>query len=241
MAKAAPRTVSLGNFEDLTQTLDGDFPVIPVPGLTFPFRLKKSATLEKHGVYNNIWETIEHIGTHIDAPCHFIDGQSHLDSLPVREMIVPAVVLDIREKARKDRDYLVTPDDILAWEKRHGRMPEGACLLMYSGWDAKATDPKDFLGMDSSQTMHFPGIPIVTAEFLLNERRIVGLGVDTISFDPGPDKEYKTHKVWFRAGKWGVENVNNLGKIPPSGATVFIGAPKVAHASGAPCRILAVW
>src|SRR5262249_36648589 len=108
-------------------------------------------------------------------------------------------------------------------------------------WGEKAGDPKAFLNMDKSDTMHFPGFAPKACEFLVKERDISGVGVDTISFDVGPDKEYLAHKALFRGGKWAVECVANLKEVPPSGAHVFVGATKVEGASGGPARLVAAW
>jgi kynurenine formamidase len=240
-AESTPRTIGISKVLDLTHTLSPKFPVIPIPGLTFPMKMSAIATLEKNGVYANKWELIEHNGTHIDAPCHFIARQPTLEQLPVQSLLAPAAVIDLSERARKDPDTMLSADDVLAWEKTHGKLPAGAVLFMYSGWDAKAGDPKAFLNMDRSDTMHFPGFAPKTCDFLVNERDVSGIGVDTISFDVGPDKEYKAHKALFRGGKWALECVADLGKIPPAGAHVFVGASKVEGASGGPARVVAVW
>jgi kynurenine formamidase len=150
-------------------------------------------------------------------------------------------VIDLRDRAKRDPDTAVTADDVLAWEKRHGRLPDGCAVFLNSGWDAKAADAGAFLGRDRSGVLHFPGFTAATVEFLLRERRIAGLGVDTLSLDIGPSKDFAAHKVLLPAGKWGLEAVANLGAIPPAGATVIVGAPRVPGASGGPCRVLATW
>jgi kynurenine formamidase len=237
----AVRSIGLSKVMDLTHTLSPEFPVIPIPGLTFPIKITAIATLEKFGVFANKWELIEHNGTHIDAPCHFIARTQTLDQLPLRSLIVPAAVIDISERAKKDADSAVTIEDVKAWEKKHGRLPRGSAVFMYSGWDVKAGDAQAYLGADKSNTLHFPGFAEDTCNFLVKERDIAGVGVDTISFDIGPDKEYKAHKALFRGNKWGVECVANLSQIPPSGATVFVGATKVKGGSGGPARLIACW
>lgn len=235
------RTIKADHMVDLTHVLNSRFPVIPIPGLTFPFEQKRIASIEDRGVYANEWRLIEHNGTHIDAPSHFIKGQVNLEKVPVDSLIAPVAVIDVTGKVAKDHDYAVTPDDILSWEKKHGRLPRGAAVFMLSGWAKRANDAKEFLNLDSTHTMHFPGFAAETCEFLTREREISGVGVDTISFDIGPDKEYRAHKALFRAGKWGIECINNLETIPPSGATVFAGALKVEGASASPIRLIALF
>jgi kynurenine formamidase len=237
----AVRSIGLSKVMDLTHTLSPKFPIIPIPGLTFPIEITAIATLEKFGVSVNKWELMEHNGTHIDAPCHFIAKTQTLDQLPVRNLIVPAAVIDISGRAKSDADSAVTIDDVKAWEKNHGRLPRGSAVFMYSGWDVKAGDPQAYLGTDKSNTLHFPGFAEDTCQFLVTERDIAGIGVDTISLDIGPDKEFKAHKALLRGNKWGLECVANLGQIPPSGATVFVGATKVEGSSGGPARLIACW
>lgn len=226
---------------DLTHALDHDFPYIPVPGITFPFSSTPIATIEKNGVAANRWEIHEHLGTQIDAPSHFIAGGAALDALPVDSLVVPLAVIDISGRAGSDADAALTVDDITAWEAAHGRLPENAAVVMYSGWEARVHDAPAFINADASQTMHFPGISLEASEFLARERRIAGIGVDTISIDPGVDKTYRTHRAWLATGKWAVECVAHLRDVPAVGATLFVGATKVAAATGGPVRLLAVW
>src|SRR5262249_33443951 len=132
-------------------------------------------------------------------------------------------------------------DDLMAWEKTNGRLPKQCGVFLNSGWDAKAGDAKEFLGQDDSKTLHFPGFSKEACEFLLKERDVAGLAVDTLALDHGPWKDFPVHKLWLAAGKWGLECVAKLSKLPAAGATVFVGVPKVLGASGGPTRVLAVW
>jgi len=234
-------TVSTENVVDLTHTLTEDFPYIPIPSITFPFKKTPIATIEKMGVAANRWEIHEHIGTQIDAPSHFFADGLSLEQMPVRNFIAPLAVIDVSQRARTDADTTVTIEDIKNWEKKYGRLPKGSAVFMYSGWDAKVNDAKAFINMDSSNTMHFPGFSPEAAAFLVLERDVVGIGVDTVSLDPGKDKEYKAHKAWLAAGKWGVECVANLKQVPPVGATVFVGATKVGGATGGLVRLIATF
>jgi kynurenine formamidase len=236
-----PGSIPAAHFTDLTHVLSVDFPYIPIPGLTFPFKLTPVASINTHGVYANKWELIEHNGTHIDAPSHFIAGQIDMEAIPAETLIVPVAVIDITQRAARNPDTAVEPDDILAWERRNGRLPPGAAVFMNSGWDRKAMQGEAFIGMDTTNTMHFPGFSEAACAFLVSERDISGVGVDTISFDVGVDKEYRGHKALFRGGKWGIECLNNLATLPESGAFAVVGAPKVRGASGGPCRVFAFW
>jgi kynurenine formamidase len=232
--------IRIDNIVDLTHTLTPQFPFIPVKKLTYPFELIPMATLKENGVEANSWKIHEHLGTHTDAPNHFIENQKSLDEIELRDLIVPVVVIDIEEKASKNSDAELTVDDIKNFEKEFGKIPEHSCVMMYSGWEKHLTDSL-FVGLDAKQVKHYPGFSNDAIKFLVDERKIAGIGVDVLSFDPGIDENYIGHKTLFEAGKWGVECVANLNKIPKTGATVIIGAPKVGKATGGFSRIIAVW
>jgi kynurenine formamidase len=236
----APQPLHFAHLADLTHPLTGDFPLYPAPANT-PFRKAPIAGYQKDGYFANRWELVEHTGTHMDAPCHFAEGQSDLGTLPARQLVAPFAVLDLRDRAARDPATAVTVDDVLAWEKRHGRLPANAAVFLNSGWDAKAKDAKAFLGRDRSGVLHFPGFAAAAVEFLVRERSIIGIGVDTLSLDIGPSADFAAHKALLRADKWGLECIANLSQVPPAGATVLVGALRVPGASGGPCRVLAVW
>ncbi len=236
-----PLSAGPAHLVDLTHTLSPEFPFIPVQNKTFPFRLAAIATLEKDGVYANRWELTEHVGTHLDAPCHFVEGGLSVDQIAMDSLLVPLVVLDIAERVRVNPDASVEVEDLVAWERRYGRIPERAALFMNSGWAARARDPGRFVNMDGAGTMHFPGFSARLIDFALKERAIAGVGVDTLSIDPGPQATYPAHKHLFAAGKWAVECLNNLDRVPQSGASVLVAPTKVKGASGAPARVIAFW
>jgi kynurenine formamidase/glyoxylase-like metal-dependent hydrolase (beta-lactamase superfamily II) len=232
--------ISINHIQDLTHTLASDFPFIPVPGITFPFKLEPIATLEAMGVRANKWIIHEHIGTQIDAPSHFARDGISLEAFQVEDLVVPVVVVDISKKSLNNPDAELTVEDIRQWEATHGKIPDNACVMMYSGWEAFLYETK-YLGLDLQHTKHFPGISLAACQFLVAERNISGVGVDVISLDPGHDNEYKGHKVILDAGKWIVEAAANLKMIPPRGAYLFVGSPKVKGATGGIVRLLAVW
>jgi kynurenine formamidase len=222
---------------DLTHVLDEDFPYIPVPGVTFPFSKVPIATLDKNGVAANAWRIHEHIGTQIDAPNHFAAGAVGLEALQARDLIVPVVVIDFREQGRADRDAALTIDHVRAWERTHGRIPQRAAVALYTGWDRKVGSA-EFIGLDEEGHKHFPGFSPEALKFLIEERNIWGVGVDTLSFDPGRDDTYAAHRTLLKAGKWALEALANLDRLPPTGATLFIGAPRVAGATGSTARVI---
>ena len=239
-SKNTDRIIHINNIVDLTHTLTSEFPFIPVKKLTYPFELIPMATLKKNGVAANSWKIHEHLGTHIDAPNHFIENQKSVDQIELKDLIVPVVVIDIEEKASHNRDAELTVEDIKKFETQYGKIPYNACVMMYSGWEKRLKD-SSFIGLDNKQVKHFPGFSNDAITFLLANRNIAGIGVDVLSFDPGIDENYTGHKTLFSAGKWGVECVANLDKIPKTGATIIVGAPKVGKATGGFSRIIAVW
>jgi kynurenine formamidase len=232
------RTIAADTVLDLTHTLSPTFPIWPG---SEPIKVTNKSTHAKTGFYSNRWDVGEHHGTHLDAPAHCSASGATAEKLDPASFLAPAAVIDIRERVKKDADAAVSTDDLRAWEKTHGRLPKGCAVCLNSGWDAHAGEAKAFLGTDASNALHFPGFSKAAAEFLVNERDVAGLLVDTLSIDSGAAADFPVHKLWLGAGKWAVECVANLGKVPPSGATVFVGAPKVAAASGGPARVLAVW
>src|SRR5205823_1627943 len=139
-----------------------------------------------------------------------------LGTLPPAALLASAAVLDLRDRAGRDPDTAVTVDDLRAWEKQHGRLPDHAAVFLNSGWDAKAKDAAAFRGGDRAGALHFPGFSGPAVEFLVRERTIAGVGVDTLSLDIGPSADFAAHKTLLGAGEWGLECLANLGTIPPA-------------------------
>lgn len=221
---------------DLSHTLTPRFPTYTGQP---HFRMESIASLKRDGYEMNRWVLNEHTCTHVDAPSHFFEGGLDLSKLAVQDLVVPLVVVDIRKKAREDADAMLTIKDLQNWEAQHGNIPSGACVAMLSGWDAFAQSDA-FRNSDSQGTMHFPGFHGETADFLLRERQVSGIGVDTLSLDQGKSKDFLVHRTWLPANRWGIECMANLGQIPASGATLVVGVPKVAGASGGPARLVAL-
>lgn len=220
---------------DLTHTIDPDFPTY---GGESQFEARVLARHDPDGWFFREWRLQEHTGTHLDAPIHRAAGPS-ADLIPAAALVGPLAVIEIRSRAAKDPDALLTIDDLRQWERRHGRLPDGAIVALDSGWDAHARAPK-FRGADATGCLHFPGIHPEVAAFLLAERQVKGLMVDTLSLDHGPSTEFPTHTAWLGSGRWGLECAANLGELPAHGAFVIVGAPKVSGASGGPSRVLAL-
>jgi kynurenine formamidase len=222
---------------DLTHTMSPEFPTFfGVPGV----ELQKQYDFQKDGFNLNWWRLIEHAGTHLDAPIHFSETGATADQIVAGELVVPLAVIDVRKKVEKDFDYLMGIEDVLVWEKRFKKLPTNCCVAMLSGWAARVGDAAKYTGKDAAGTFHFPGIAPELAEWLLKERSVLGLAVDTLSFDNGPSKDFKTHYIWLPSGRWGLENVANLEKLSPSEAVLVVGLPKVKGSTGGPVRLIAL-
>lgn len=221
---------------DLTHPLTPEFPTFfGTPGIG----MKRLKDFKADGFNMFEWTVLEHAGTHMDAPIHFAATGDGPDTLPASQLVVPLAVVDVAGKAASNPDYQLTPDDLIAWERSHGRLRDGCCVAMSSGW-AKHLGNDRFLGKDAKGGLHFPGFHPEAAEWLMKERRVRGMAVDTISLDYGASKDFKTHYAWLPSGRWGLEAVANLDQVPPSGATLVVGAPKIRGATGGPTRVLAL-
>lgn len=222
---------------DLTHMLSPEFPTFfGTPGI------KKEALYSwSDDRFNaNMWHLLEHCGTHLDAPLHFSSQGPAAGDIPPEQLVLPLAVIDIREKAGESADYQLVPDDIAAWEKVHGELPQGCCIAMFSGWEAHIGTPK-FRNADQEGLLHFPGFHPESADMLIGEREARALAVDTLSLDAGISTAFDTHYKWLPTGRYGLEGVANLGSVPAVGATLVVGAPKVAGASGGPARLLALY
>jgi kynurenine formamidase len=222
---------------DLTHTFSPKIPVFPA---FKPVQIRPKFSIAKDGFFANEITFDEHTGTHMDAPAHFVAGAQTADKMPADKFFAPLAVISIEARAAKDADALVTVDDVLEWEKKNGRLPAGAFVAMYSGWGARVSNADRFLNRDSKGTMHAPGFSEDVARFLVKERDIVGAGVDTLSLDAASASKFVAHLALLGAGKYGVELIASLNAVPPSGATIIVGAPKHEGASGGPCRVYAV-
>lgn len=223
-----------GTVEDMTHTLSADFPTyFGEPG----YGAEQVFNFGEHG-FNLLNMTInEHTGTHIDAPLHFSADGASVDEIEVSGLVAPLCVIDVAAKAAEDADYRVTPDDIQAWIDAHGDIPAHACIAMQSGWGAK-TASDAYRGFDGEK-QHFPGFHIEATQMLL-ETEAASLAVDTLSLDHGPSADFVTHYAWLPTGRFGIENMANLDRVPASGATLIIGAPKHRGGTGGPARIFAM-
>jgi kynurenine formamidase len=223
---------------DLTHTLNAKSPYWPGPKYQ-PFQLKTIATIEKDGVLSKMISMPEHLGTHIDAPNHFEKGQPSVEKIKPRDLIAPGVVIDVRPQCEANADYALSVADIKAWEKKHGRIPAGAVVYLNTGWSRFWTNYPRYKNQDARGTMHFPSFSPAAARFLVKDRRAKGIGLDTLSIDVGTSKKFPVHHVVNGAGRYGLENVANLNRLPAKGFYVVVAPLKIETGSGGPTRIFA--
>jgi kynurenine formamidase len=249
--REAPATITeapldLSSFEvvDLSHSFDGQTLYWPTSEVGFELTELAWGINEQGYFYaSNSFCSPEHGGTHIDAPIHFAEGGRTLDQIPVSQLIAPAVVIDVSQAAAENPDYLLTVADVEAWEQANGRIPEGAAVLLRTGWDRFWPRAIDYLGDDTpgdATRLHFPSYGEESARLLVEDRSVGVLGVDTASIDYGQSKDFMVHRVANGAGVPGLENVSRLDQLPPTGAWLVALPMKIAGGSGGPVRIVAL-
>jgi kynurenine formamidase len=230
---------------DLTQPLSERTPVLRLPE---PFANTPGLTRRELSRYDergpawawSVLEVGEHVGTHFDAPIHWITGRDGEDvaSVASTRLIGPAVVIDKSAEAAADPDYLLTVADVRAFEAEHGALPEGGWLLLRTGWDSRAEDEELFL--NGGRT---PGPDVRCARWLAEETGIVGLGVETVGTDAGAaagfDPPFPVHTFLLGAGKYGVTQLRGLAELPPTGALIVVAPLRLVDGTGSPARVLA--
>lgn len=204
-----------------------------------PVEFETVAQLHKDGYYLRRFSMGEHSATHINAPNSFhLDGVG-IDEYSAQSLVVPAVVIDMREQAVVNSDYALTLTDILAWEERYGEIASGCVVLLYTGWQEKWLDKNAFFNQDTQGSMHFPGFGSDATRFLLEERQIAGVGIDTHGVDSGQDTTFATNHLVLEKPRIVLENLTNLDQLPPTGATLVIGVLRLRGGSGSPVGVLA--
>lgn len=221
---------------DLTHEYREDFPLFPGAQAT---TRETVVTVQEDGFYGQRWGLWEHTGTHMDVPAHFIVGGRTSPQMKLSELIAPVVVVDISKRVASQPDTVVTPDDLARFERRQGRIPRGAVVAMHSGWESRVGSEQAYRNTDSGGVMRFPGFGKEAVEWLLSRRAIRGIGVDTMSLDPGSSTTFDAHLTVLGADRYGIENLRNLAKLPARGATIYLGLIPWREGSGGPCRAFA--
>lgn len=235
---------------DLTAPLSEKTPVIQLPP---PFANTRRFTRTLVSQYDDrgpawFWydlELGEHVGTHFDAPIHWITGRDGLDvsRVPVEHLVAPAVVIDKSAECAENPDFLLEVEHIQEWQAQYGPLPDGGWLLFRTGWDARAHDERAFLNVDETGS-HTPGLSPECARWLAHETGIVGIGVETVGTDAGMaagfDPPFPVHAYFLGAGKYGITQLQNLAKLPPTGSIIVVAPLPIVGGTGSPARVLAL-
>ena len=224
---------------DLTHTLDAQVPTYELSERP-AFQAKTVATIDKDGYFMRDICLPEHFGTHLDAPAHFARGLWTVDQIPPERFVAPLVVLDATAGAKANPDYQVSMEDIARWEQAHGQIPPDAVVIANTGWGERWNSVKEYRNAGEKGVMHFPGYSMEAATFLVEGRNVVGLGIDTLSIDYGPSKDFPVHHYTLSHSLYHLENVANLDHAPVVGATLVVAPMKLGGGSGAPVRIFAL-
>ena len=236
--------MSAARIVDLTHSFNAQTLYWPTSPTAFKLDQLSRGQTEGGWFYSaNSFSTPEHGGTHLDAPIHFSEKGQTSDLIPIDKLIGPAVVIDISARSSADPDYRLTRDDVLAFERKHGRIRQGTIVLLRTGWSTRWPDRKRYLGDDTpgdATRLHFPSYGEDAAKLLVEERGVEALGADVASIDYGQSKDFIVHRIAAARNVPGLENLTGLDQIPPVGATVIALPMKIEGGSGGPVRVIAL-
>jgi len=233
-----------GRWIDLTHSFADDTVYWPTAA-GFKHTVDSYGVTEKGYFYASYsYQASEHGGTHMDAPIHFAKDRLTAADIPVEKLVGPAAVVDVKVKCARDPDYGIGVADLEAWEEAHGRLPDGALVLLNTGYHRFWPDRVRYMGTDERgpdavPKLHFPGLHPDAARWLVARRRVHGVGIDTPSIDPGQSQLFESHVTLFEADVPAFENVANLDALPAVGAFVVALPMKIRDGSGGPLRIVA--
>lgn len=235
---------------DLTHTLDPDFPVIVMPpelGQCARFRMEEVSRYDERGPawYWRNFTCNEHTGTHFDAPIHWVSGKdlprNSVDDIPPEDFVAPAVVIDCSKEAAADPDFELEVDFVKQWESRHGEIPPGSWVLMRT--DFWRGNGAEYINLQEDGA-HSPGPTVEVIRFLVDERDILGFGTETVGTDAGQAAHlmppYPAHFHLHGKGRYGLQCLTNLDRLPPTGSLLFAAPLKIKNGSGSPLRVLAL-
>ena len=221
---------------DLSHTIDQCMPLWPGDPLT---EFITVANRDVDGFYLRKISIGEHTGTHLTAPLTFHPNGSSIDQYPLESLVAPGVTVDISDRTSMNPDYTMSVTDLINWERKYGPISDGSIVLALTGWQQKWGAPENYLGIDTMSRLHFPGFSLEAAQFLLDHRRIHGLGIDTHGIDPGLDNTFSVSKLMLQEPRIVLANLTNLNKLPPKGFTLTIGILKLQGGSGSPASVRA--
>lgn len=230
-------------FSGKTRVIDLSYAIndklVPWPGDKKWFEAEVNASVEKNGYFTRSFWMLEHYGTHLDAPVHFPPGKATVDQIPARQLFGPAVVMDARAEGAKDADYQLPAAHVEEWEKRNGGIPAGAIVLLRTGWATRWPNAQEYRNPDAEGRMHFPGFSVEAAKLLI-ERKVSGLGCDTMSVDYGASTDFEVHRLALGSGLYHLENLTDLSALPEEGAFLVVAPIKLEGGSGGPVRVFAL-
>ncbi|MGI8522759.1 MAG: cyclase family protein [Nocardioides sp.] len=235
---------------DLTARLTHDTPVIALPpefGQTARFELEEISRYDDRGPawYWNNFRSGEHTGTHLDAPNHWVTGKDGSDvaDIPMSSLIKPVVVLDFSKECAQDPDFLLEVDHVMAWQDEHGPLPDGGWMIFRTGWDERSESQERFINANETGP-HTPGMSIECAQWVANQAPVVGVGVETVGTDAGAahsfDPPFPCHSNLMGSGKYGLTQLQNVARLPATGAVLVVGPLPIVTGSGAPARAIAL-
>jgi len=244
-AETPASTFPSGELIDLSHSYDANAIFWPTAE---PFRLEKVADgVTPAGYYyaSNNFFTSEHGGTHLDAPVHFAQGKQAADQVPLDRLVGPAIVVDVREAASANADYQITTSDLERWEQQNGTIPANAIVLLRTGFSRHWPDAARYLGTaehgeQAVPKLHFPGLHPDAARWIVANRPINAIGIDTASIDYGQSSLFESHRVLYEQNIPAFENLTSLDRLPVAGASVIALPMKIKGGSGAPLRAIAI-
>jgi len=233
-------TLATKRFVDLTHAFG---PATPHWKGFGEMKIRTLYTIEKAGFHVDEFCHVGQWGTHVDPPAHFHEGLKTVDQIDPKDMLMPLVVLDVHEKAARNPDYVLTLDDIKAWESRHGRIPQHAFVAMRTDWSKKWPDDAAMQNHDSKGVAHYPGWSLPVLKLLYEDRKIAASGHETTDTDPGvatTKDDYSLESYVLGTNHYQIEMLANLDQVPDAGALVMVSFPKPEHGSGFPARVIAI-
>jgi kynurenine formamidase len=235
---AVVKTIAYSRVVELSQPISTRIPLWPGDPKVV---VKTVATMKKDGYFLRKFTIGEHSATHMNAANSFIEGdRTAITDYPAEQRVVPAAVIDVSAKCAANADYQLTQQDVMDWEAQHGRIAAGTFVIMLTGWEDKWGSPKAFINQDAKGNLHFPGFAGATSAWLLSDRQIAGVGIDTHGVDPGLDTTYATNTAMAEALKLVLECMGHLDQLPATGATLVLAPLQLKGGSGSPLSVVAL-
>jgi kynurenine formamidase len=233
-------TLSRKRFVDLTHSFGVDTPHWKGFG---EMKVRTLYTIKKDGFHVEEFCHVGQWGTHVDPPAHFHAGLKTVDQIDPKDMLMPLIVLDVHEKVARNPDYILSLDDVRAWERRHGRIPAHAFVAMRTDWSKRWPNDASMQNKDARGVAHYPGWSMAVLKLLYEDRHIAASGHETTDTDPGvatTKDDYSLESYVLGTNHYQVEMLANLEQVPEFGALVMVGFPKPANGSGFPARVIAI-